>query len=80
MLQVAGRRKSKVTTSYLWNAINTGLMKLEDLGSPSAAVTFWDLKDPSGRWIYISYNRFWRSASYHSLYHNLAPTPNRMLF
>jgi hypothetical protein len=53
MFQVAGRRKSKVTTIYFWNVRNRGLMKLRELGHPSAAANFWDLKDPSGNWMWI---------------------------
>jgi len=49
-LQVDGRRKSKVTRTYLWNGRNSGLMNLNYLGSSSAAATDWDLKDPSGNW------------------------------
>jgi hypothetical protein len=47
MLHVAGR-KSKVTTTHLWNVINTGLMKQGDLQNPTAAAAFLDLKDPLG--------------------------------
>jgi len=40
----------KVTTTYLWNERNTGLMNLGDLSSPAAAAAFWDLEDRSGNW------------------------------
>jgi len=40
----------KLTGHIWWNGGNRGLMNINDLGSPSAAATFWDLKDPSGNW------------------------------
>ena len=49
-LQVAGRLKLKVTTTYFWKERNTGLMNLGDLSSPAAAATFWALKVRSGNW------------------------------
>ena len=49
-MQVEGRRKSKVTRTYLWNVRNRGLMNIKDLGSSSAAATDWDLKGHSGNW------------------------------
>ena len=60
IFQVAGRRNSKVTTTYFWNARNTGLTNLRDLGNPSTAATFWDSKGRLGNLRSIRVECLWR--------------------
>jgi predicted DNA-binding ribbon-helix-helix protein len=59
-LQVAGRRNSKVTTTYFWNVRNKTLTNRRDLITPSTAATLWDSKGRLGNLTSIRVKRFSR--------------------
>jgi hypothetical protein len=60
ILQVAGRRNSKVTMIYFWNVRNKNLMNRRDLVTPSTAATFWDSKGRLGNLTSIRVKQFTR--------------------
>jgi hypothetical protein len=59
-LQVAGRRNSKVTTTYFWNVRNKNLTNRRDLVTPSTAAIFWDSKGRLGNLTSIRVKSFSR--------------------
>jgi len=44
IIQVNGKRNSKINKTYFWILRNRCLTNLRDLGTPSITATFWDSK------------------------------------